>query len=147
MDAFLAACMFIGAWKINGQPFKWSGLLAVVIGFGGSMLLYRSPASQAMLGWANANFMGDLAGMIGTYFNDPLPPSVVWAVLCMAGFAITLIDLLKNHQYNTWAIAALLITPIAAHGAGTGGVPALIDGLHTGGGGLVAAIVGGAVGS
>jgi len=145
MDAFLALCMFIGAWKINGQTFKGSGIIAVLIGFGGSMLLYRSPTSQTILNWLNDNIMGAMTGAIGASLNDPLPPSVVWAVLCIAGFVVTIFDLWKNHQYNAWAIAALVITPIAAHGAGSGWVPWVIDAIHTFGAGVVGFIIGGSI--
>lgn len=147
MDAFLAAIMFGAAWWINKQGFKKSGLLALVIAFGGSMLLYRSPASQTILGWLNETLVGSISDMVGGMLGDPLPSSVVWAVVCIAGFAVTVVDLIKNHQYNPAAIIALVITPIAAHGAGSGFLPAMIDGLHNGGAQLVSGIVGGVVGS
>ncbi|MFL1381525.1 hypothetical protein [Nocardiopsis protaetiae] len=147
MDAFLAAVLFGAAWWINKQHFRKSGLIALVIAFGGSMLLYRSPASLTILGWANDTLIGALSGIIGGMLGDPLPTTVVWAVICIAGFAVTVMDLWKNHNYNAAAIFALVITPIAAHGAGSGALPALIDGLHTAGAGLVSGIIGGVVGS
>jgi len=147
MDAFLAAIMFGAAWWINNQPFSKSGLVALVIAFGGSMLLYRSPASQTLLGWANDTIVGSVSDMVGGMLGDPLPSTVVWAVICIGGFAVTLVDLAKNHNYNPAAIFALVITPIAAHGAGSGALPTLIDGLHTGGATFVSGIVGGVVGS
>lgn len=147
MDAFLAAIMFGAAWWINKQGFKKSGLLALVIAFGGSMLLYRSPASRTILDWANNTIVGSISDMVGSMLGDPLPTSVVWAVLCIAGFAVTVVDLWKNHNYNAGAITALIITPIAAHGAGSGALPSLIDGLHNGGAEMVSGFVGGFVGS
>lgn len=147
MDAFLAAVMFGAAWWVNKQSFAKSGLLALVIAFGGSMLLYRSPASQTMLGWLNDTLVGTVSEMVGGMLGDPLPSSVVWAVVCIAGFAVTVVDLWKNHQYNPAAIIALVITPIAAHGAGSGALPTMIDALHTGGASFVSGIIGGVVGS
>jgi len=147
VDAFLAACMFGAAWWINKQTFKKSGLLALVIAFGGSMLFYRSPASQTALGWLNDSLIASVSDMVGGMLGDPLHSSVVWAVVCIAGFAVTIADLIKNHKYNAWAIVALVITPIAAHGAGSGAVPGLIDGLHSGGAEFVSGIVGGALGA
>lgn len=147
MDAFLAAVMFIAAWWINKQKFKKSGLLALIIAFGGSMLLYRSSASVTILEWANNTLVGSIADMFGDMLGDPLPTSVIWAVVCIAGFAVTVVDLIKNHHYNAAAITALVITPVAAHGAGSGALPALIDSLHTGGAKLVSSIIGGVVGS
>lgn len=147
MDAFLAACMFGAAWWINKQKFKKSGLLALVIAFGGSMLFYRSPASQTALGWLNDSLIASVSDMVGGMLGDPLHSSVIWAVVCIAGFAVTIMDLIKNHHYNAWAIIALVITPIAAHGAGSGAIPGLIDGLHNGGATFVSGIVGGALGA
>lgn len=147
MDAFLAAIMFGAAWWINKQTFKKSGLLALVIALGGSMLLYRSPASQTMLAWLNESVVGALSEMVGGMLNDPLPNSVVWAVVCIGGFAVTVRDLWKNHEYNPYAIAALVLTPIAAHGAGSGALPGAIDAIHTGGATAVSSFVGGVVGS
>ncbi|MFE0267265.1 hypothetical protein ACFWZ7_14405 [Nocardiopsis alba] len=147
MDAFLSAVMFGAAWWVNKQDFTKSGLLALVIAFGGSMLLYRSPASQTILGWANDTLVGSISDMVGSMLGDPLPTGVVWAVICIAGFAVTLIDLWKNHEYNPAAIIALVLTPIAAHGAGSGALPTLIDAVHTGGAGFVSGFIGGMVGS
>ncbi|GAA4911130.1 hypothetical protein [Streptomonospora salina] len=148
MHLFLAATMFGAAFYIN-KKFKASkkGLLALLVGLAASMLLYRSPASQTILGWANDQFITPLAGWFGGTMGDPLPPSVVWAVLCIGGALVTAIDLWKNHTYNPAAIAALIITPVAAHGAGSGALPSIIDAVHTMGASAVAGIIGGAVGS
>lgn len=148
MDLFLAVCMFGGAFYLNKKlKTTRTGLLALLVGLAGSMLLYRSPASQTILAWANERFVTPLAGWFGGTMGDPLPASVVWAVLCIGGAVVTVVDLWKNHKYNPAAITALIITPVAAHGAGSGMLPSLIDGLHTAGAGFVASIVGGAVGS
>ncbi|MEE2040908.1 hypothetical protein Q8791_27175 [Nocardiopsis sp. CT-R113] len=149
MFIFLAVCMFGAAFwlnkKLKGR--KGAGLIALVVALAGSMLLYRSPASQTMLGWADDLAVGPIAGWVSGVLGEPLPLSVVYGVLCIAGAAITVMDLWKDHTYNTWAIAALIVTPIAAHGAGSGALPRLIDGVHTFGAGVVAGVVGGAVGS
>lgn len=148
MYVFLSLCMFGAAFwlnkKLKGK--KWAGLLALLVGLAGSMLLYRSPASQTILGWSDELFVGPLAEMVSGWMGEPLPLATVYGVVCIAGFAITVMDLFKDHTYNTMAIVALVITPVAAHGTGAGAIPTVIDAIHTAGAGMVSGLVSGAVG-
>lgn len=149
MFAFLAACMFVGAYYLDKklQMKLWGGLVPLLVGLAGSMLLYRSPASITILGWLNNWPVGPISGWFGGLVGEPLPVAVVYGVACIGGAVVTVFDLWKNHKYNPAAITALVITPIAAHGAGDGWLPQMIDMLHTWGAGAAAGIIGGTVGS
>ncbi|MFC9941339.1 hypothetical protein [Nocardiopsis alba] len=149
MFAFLAACFFGGAYWLDKKiRIKfWGGMVPLLVGLAGSMLLYASPASQTILGWLDSWPVGPLTAWLGGLLGEPLPTSVVYGVLCIAGAVVTVFDLWKDHTYNPLAITALVVTPIAAHGSGSGFLPTIIDGLHTAGAAFVAGIVGGAIGS
>lgn len=148
MFGFLSLCMFGFAFWLNKKlKGRRAGLIALIVGVAGSMLLYRSPASLTIVGWADTNFMGSLASTFGGWIGEPLPTGVVWSVMGIVGFAMTLVDLRFDHTYNPWAIGALVMTPIAMRGSGSGVVTWLIDWVHTVGAGCVAWAVGGAVGS
>lgn len=147
MFGFLAIVMFAFAFWLN-KKLKGSrrGLIALLVGLAGSMLLYRSPMSSTIVAWMDSTFIGSLASTFGGWAGEPLPTSVVWSVLCIVGFVMTLVDLRYDHTYNPWAITALIITPIAARGSGSGVVTGIIDGVHSFGASFVAKIIGGAVG-
>lgn len=147
MFGFLAICMFAFAFWLN-KKLKGSrrGLIALLVGLAGSMLLYRSPLSTTIVTWMDNTFIGSLTSMFGGWAGEPLPTSIVWSILCIVGFVMTIVDLRYDHTYNPWAITALVITPIAAHGSGGGIVTSIIDGIHMFGAGIVAGIIGGAVG-
>lgn len=149
MFAFLSACFFGGAyWLDKKMTMKfWGGMVPLLVGLAGSMLLYASPASQTILGWLNGWPIGPLTGWLGGLLGEPLPVSVVYGVVCIAGAVVTGFDLYKDHTYNPVAITALVLTPIAAHGAGDGFLPQMIDGIHTAGATFVSGLVSGAVGS
>ncbi|MDT0305043.1 hypothetical protein [Streptomonospora wellingtoniae] len=148
MYGFLALCMFGFAYWLNKKlQGKRHGLIALLVGFAGSMLLYQSPASMEIATWSDNHFLGTLASNFGGWIGEPLPTGTVWSVLCIGGFVMTLVDLRYDHTYNPWAIAALIITPVAAKGSGSGVVTGFIDWLHSGGAWVVAWAVGGAVGS
>lgn len=147
MFGFLAICMFAFAFWLNKKlRHSKAGLIALVVGLAGSMLLYRSPMSTTIVTWMNNTFIGSMASMFGGWTGEPLPTSIVWSMVCIAGFVMTIVDLRYDHKYNPWAITALVITPIAAHGSGGGFVTSLIDSVHMMGAGLVAGVIGGAVG-
>lgn len=147
MFGFLAIVMFAFAFWLNKKlKHTKKGLVALAVGLAGSMLLYRSPMSTTLMQRANDSFIGNIAGAFGGWVGEPLPTSVVWSVLCIIGFVMTLVDLRYDHNYNPWAIAALIVTPIAARGAGTGAVTSLIDSVHMIGAGVVSSVIGGAVG-
>lgn len=149
MFAFLSACFFGGAYWLDKKiKLKfWGGIIPLLVGLAGSMLLYASPASQTILGWLNTWPIGPLASWLGGLLGEPLPVSVVYGVACIAGAVVTGFDLYKDHTYNPVAITALVITPIAAHGAGDGFLPAAIDMIHSWGATAVSGAVSGAVGS
>lgn len=147
MFGFLAICMFGFAFWLNKKlKGRRAGLIALFVGLAGSMLLYRSPMSATIVVWADATFLGSIAGTFGGWTGEHLPTSIVWSILCIIGFVMTIVDLRYDHTYNPWAITALVITPIAAHGSGGGIVTSIIDGIHMFGAGIVAGIIGGAVG-
>ena len=147
MFGFLALCMFLLASYLTKKlRHTKKGLIALVVGLAGSMLLYRSGASTTAVQWANNTFMGPLAGTWGSWTGEALPVATVWSVVCIGGFIVTCIDLRYDHNYNPWAIFALLITPIAARGSAGGVITGFIDWIHTMGAGIAAWAVGGAVG-
>lgn len=146
MFGFLSICMFAFAFWLNKKlRGRWSGLTALIVGLAGSMLLYRSPMSSTIVGWADGTFMGAVAGMFGGWTGEALSTTVIWSVLCIVGFVMTIVDLRYDHTYNPWAIFALVITPIAARGSGSGVVTGFIDWVHTGGAAIAAWAIGGAV--
>lgn len=146
MFGFLAVVMFAWAFWLNKKlKGRKSGLVALLVGLAGSMLLYRSPLSSTIVTWADSTFLGSIAGMFAGWSGEALPTSIVWSVVCIIGFVVTLVDLRYDHTYNPAAITALIVTPIAAHGSNGGFVTSLIDGIHMFGAGVVAGIIGGAV--
>jgi hypothetical protein len=148
MYGFLAVCLFVLAkWLDKKLTMKlWGGLIPLLIGLGGSMLLYASALSQTIVGWTNA-VVGPLAEQIGSWIGEPLPMTVVYGVACIGGAVVTVIDLWKDHTYNPKATTALIITPIAAHGSGSGVIPMLIDQIHMAGAAMVSGFVSAGVGS
>ena len=148
MYGFLAIVFFAWAQWLDKKlrmPL-WGGLIPLLVGLAGSMLLYASALSSTVAGWFNY-VVSPLAGQLGALMGEPIPLSTVWGVVCIAGAAVTVMDLWRDHTYNSKARTALIITPIAAHGAGGGWLPAVIDAVHQAGAGMVATIVAGAVGS
>ena len=148
MYGFLAIVFFVWAQWLDKKlrmPI-WGGLIPLLVGLAGSMLLYASALSSTVAQGLNY-VVEPLASQLGSMIGEQLPLSTVWGVVCIAGAAVTVVDLWKDHTYNSKARTALIITPIAAHGAGGGWLPAVIDAVHQAGAGMVAAIVAGAVGS
>lgn len=146
MFGFLSICMFAFAFWLNKKlKGRRAGLIALIVGVAGSMLLYRSPLSATLVSWSDGTFMGAIAGTFGGWTGEALSTTVVWSVLCIVGFVMTLVDLRYDHTYNPWAIVALVITPVAARGSGSGVVTGFIDWLHTGGAAIAAWAIGGAV--
>lgn len=148
MYGFLAIVFFVWAQWLDKKlrmPI-WGGLIPLLVGLAGSMLLYASALSSTVAQGLNY-VVEPLASQLGSMIGEQLPLSTVWGVVCIAGAAVTVMDLWKDHTYNSKARGALIITPIAAHGAGGGWLPAVIDAVHQAGAGMVAAIVAGAVGS
>lgn len=147
MYGFLAICMFaLASYLTKKLKGRRAGLIALLVGVAASALLYRSPMSSTIVAWANANLMGPLTGTFGGWVGEGLPASIVWSVLCIAGFVVTLLDLRYDHTYNPWAIAALVITPIAARGSAGGVITGFIDWVHSGLASMVSWAVAGAVG-
>lgn len=147
MFGFLAICMFGFAFWLNKKlKGRKAGLIALLVGLAGSMLLYRSPMSATIVSWVDGTFMGNLTSMFSGWSGEALPTSIVWSILCIVGFVMTIVDLRYDHTYNPWAITALIVTPIAAHGSNGGFVTTIIDSVHMVGAGLVAGVIGGAVG-
>lgn len=146
MYGFLAICMFAWAFWLNKKlKGRRAGLIALLVGVAGSMLLYASPASLTISSWADGTFMGSLAATFGGWIGEPLPTSVVWSVLCIVGFFVSVVDLRYDHTYNPVAITALTITPIAAKGSGSGLIVGFIDWVHTQGAAVAVWAIGGAV--
>lgn len=146
MFGFLCLCLFgLASYLTKKLKGRRAGLTALLVGVAASALLYRAPASSRIVEWSNANWMGSLTTSFGGLAGEGLPAAVVWSVLCIVGFIVTLVDLRYDHTYNPWAIAALVITPIAARGSGGGVVTGFIDWVHGGLGAFVAWAVSGAV--
>jgi hypothetical protein len=146
MFGFLSVCMFAFAFWLNKKlKGRRAGLIALLVGLAGSMLLYRSPLSSTLVSWADGTILGAIAGTFGGWSGEGLSTSIIWSVLCIVGFVMTIVDLRYDHTYNPVAITALIITPIAAKGSAGGVVTNLIDWVHTQGAGVAAWLIGGAV--
>ena len=146
MYGFLSLCMFLLASyltkKLKGRR---AGLIALLVGVAASALLFQAPVSTKIVEWSNANWMGSLTASFGGLIGESLPPGVVWSILGIGGFIVTLVDLRYDHTYNPYAIVALVITPIATQGSAGGLVTDFIHWVHTLLAGAVAWAVSGAV--
>lgn len=147
MFGFLAICAFAAAHWLDKKLRMpvWGGIVPLTVALCGSMLLYASALSTTALGWANWLIV-PLTSWFGGLIGESLSPATVYGVACIAGAAVTVMDLWKDHTYNPRAIAAMIITPIAAHGAAAGWLPQIIDALHSAGAAIVAGWVGATVG-
>lgn len=142
--ALAIAAFVLAAWadkKITGGRWWW---IPLGIGVTGSMLLYASSASLTMQGWMDVPISWVAAIFAGT-LGESLPHQVIYGIVAAGLLLITIADILKDHSYNKKARLALIIAPIAAHGAG-GWVGDLIAAVHGGGAEIAVAIVGGMFG-
>lgn len=146
MTGVLAVCLFgLASYLTKKLKGRRAGLIALLVGVSASAMLYRAPMSSHIVSWSNANWMGSIAGTFSGWFSEGVPAAGLWSVLCIVGFIVTIVDLRYDHTYNPWAIAALVITPIAARGSSGGWVTGFIDWVHNGIGSIVAWAVTGAV--
>jgi len=105
----IAVVLFIAAHIIN---YKWgrgtkAAYVALALGIFASFLIYASTWST----WIAARFTGLLSNF------DAVPAPVVMSVICVLAIVATVADIWSDPDYNNAAIWALLIGPIAAHGA------------------------------
>ena len=146
MSGVLALCLFgLASYLTKKLKGRRAGLIALLVGVAASALLYMAPVSGEIAAWSNAHWMGAIASTFSGWFSEGVPAAGLWSVLCIVGFIVTVVDLKYDHTYNPWAIAALVVTPIAARGAGGGVVVSLIDWVHSGIGAIVSWAVMGAV--
>lgn len=123
--------------KITGGRWWW---IPLGIGLTGSMLLYASSASQTLQGWMDVP-VGWVSQLFGGVLGEPLPHQVIYGIVAAGLLLVTIADLLKDHSYNRQARTALIVAPIAAHGAG-GWVGNLIAAVHGTGADIAVSLVG-----
>lgn len=119
---WLALLFFISAWYLNRrlEGSNWSPWIVLPTAIIGSLMWYASA-------WS-AN--------VGSGFESVLnaigaPATAVMSVLCVLALAGTIADLLVDSSYNIAAVWALIIAPVAAHGAG-GFVGDFVRGMYGG---------------
>lgn len=132
---FVSVILFAAAWylnyKLNGK--NWSPFLVMPVAFGAAMLLYASTWSATWQGWL-ASFLGGL----GNLFGVSMPTTILMSVIFVGALVAMVMDLLIERDYNVAAVWALLIAPVAAHGAG-GVVGNFAEGMF---GGMALAVIG-----
>jgi hypothetical protein len=111
---FIALVMFIIAWVINekGNGSKAGAIFVLILAIAGSFVLYASTWSETWCGWLGSILTG-IGGMFGSEMSLPF----VFSATVIAAFFVVVIDLGVNIKDNPWAVGALLIAPVAAHGA------------------------------
>jgi len=105
----IAVVLFIAAHIIN---YKWGrgtkvAYVALVLGIFASFLIYASTWAT----WIADRITGGLSNF------DAVPSHVIMSVVCVLAIVATVADIWNDPDYNNAAIWALLIGPIAAHGA------------------------------
>lgn len=111
---FIALVMFVTAWVINekGNGGKAAAVFVLVLAIAGSFVLYASTWSQTWCGWLG-NMLNGIGGMFGSEMSLPF----VFSAACVASFFIVVVDIGVNIRDNPWAVGALLVAPVVAHGA------------------------------
>ena len=147
MSGVLALCLFgLASYLTKKLKGRRAGLIALLVGVAASALLYMAPVSGEIAAWSNAHWMGAIASTFSGWFSEGVPAAGLWSVLCIVGFIVTVVDLKYDHTYNPWAIAALVVSPIAGRVGGGVVVVSLFDLVHSGFGAIVSwAVMGGVV--
>ncbi|MBB4931888.1 hypothetical protein F4561_002708 [Lipingzhangella halophila] len=142
--ALAIAAFVLAAWsdgKIKGGHWWW---IPLGVGVMGSMLLYASSASQTMQGWMDVPISW-VAQIFAGVLGESLPHQIIYGIIATGLLLITIADLAKDHSYNRQARTALVVAPIAAHGAG-GWVGDIIATVHGSGADIVVSLVDGMFG-
>jgi hypothetical protein len=119
---WLALIFFIAAWLVNRrlEGNNWSPWIVLPTAIIGSLMWYASSWSAK-----TSNGVEDLIGLFGA------PVTTVMSIICVVALIGTVADLLIDTSYNIAAVWALIIAPVAAHGAG-GFVGEFVRGFYGG---------------
>jgi hypothetical protein len=111
---FIALVMFVLAWVINekGNGSKAGAIFVLVLAIAGSFVLYASTWSETWCGW-----LGSILTGIGDMFGAEMSLPFVFSAAVIAAFFVVVIDLGVNIKDNPWAVGALLVAPVVAHGS------------------------------
>lgn len=119
---WLALVFFVAAWLVNRrlEGNNWSPWIVLPTAIIGSLMWYASAFSAK-----TANGLESVIGAIGA------PETTIMSVICVIALVGTIADLIIDSAYNPAAVWALIIAPIAAHGAG-GFVGEFVRGMYGG---------------
>lgn len=119
---WLALIFFVAAWLVNRrlEGNNWSPWIVLPTAIAGSLMWYASAWSAKA-----ANGIENVIEMLGA------PVVIVMSVICVIALVGTIADLVIDTAYNVAAVWALIIAPVAAHGAG-GFVGEFVRGLYGG---------------
>lgn len=119
---WLALLFFVGAWYFNRrlEGLNWSPWIVLPTAIIGSLMWYAS-AWSANVG----NGFMNVLDAIGA------PAVTIMSVICVLALVGTIADLIIDSSYNIAAVWALIIAPVAAHGAG-GFVGGFVRGMYGG---------------
>lgn len=113
---FVAVGLFVSAWIMNNLlgGKKWSAFLVLPTALAASFLLYASTWSSTWMGWLE----GILRGVGGMFGAGDMPISFIASVACVVAIIAVAVDLSVDFKDNPAVVWALIIAPVAAHGAG-----------------------------
>jgi hypothetical protein len=119
---WLALLFFVAAWYLNRrlEGNNWSPWLVLPTAIIGSLMWYASAWSAK-----TANGFESVLDAIGA------PTVAIMSVICVLALAGTVADLIIDSSYNVAAVWALIIAPVAGHGAG-GFVGEFVRGMYGG---------------
>lgn len=119
---WLALIFFIMAWFLNRrlEGNNWSPWVVLPTAIVGSLMWYASAWSAK-----TSNGFSSVVDMLGA------PVTITMSVICVIALVGTIADLIIDSSYNVGAVWALIIAPVAAHGAG-GFVGDFVRGMYGG---------------
>jgi hypothetical protein len=111
---FIALVLFTAAWIINEKANgnRVGAIFALVLALAGSFVLYASTWSETWCGW-----LGSLLTGVGNLFGGEMSLPFVFSTVCVIAVFVIAVDLGVNAKDNPWAVGALLVAPVVAHGA------------------------------
>lgn len=126
---WLALLFFAAAWYLNRrlEGNRWSPYLVLPVAIIGSLMWYASTWSATVCGWLGS-FMTGVGSVFG---SESVPVATIFGVVCILAVIGTFADLIIDSTYNVGAVWALIIAPVAAHGA-AGGIGAFMHGAYGG---------------
>lgn len=106
---WVALALFITAWLLNRrlEGNNWSPWVVMPTAIIGSFMWYASAWSGK-----TADGAASLLNGMGA------PATIILSLVCVIALVGTIADLLIDSTYNVAAVWALIIAPVAAHGAG-----------------------------